>query len=61
MRESKTQEKDKTERATGLGRKKNKTGDIEKRDQTDNSEIPDKGETSKIHGLPSGRLERENV
>ena len=35
-------------------RQKNKSGNIEKRDQTDSPEIPDRGETSEIPGLPSG-------
>ena len=37
-------------------RQKNKRGDkiIEKWDQTENPEIPDRGETSEIPGLPSG-------
>ena len=39
-------------------RQKNKRGDIEKCDQTDSPEIPDKGETSKIPGLPSGVIWR---
>ena len=34
-------------------RKKNKTGDIEKWDETDSPEIPARGETSEIPGLPS--------
>ena len=46
-------EKDKTERATGLGRR-TEGGDIEKWDQTESPEIPDRGETSEIPGLPSG-------
>ena len=32
----------------------NRTGYIEKWDQTGSPEIPDKGETSEIPGLPSG-------
>ena len=47
-------EKDKTERAAGLGRRTDKRGDIEKWDQTDSPEIPGRGETSEIHGLPGG-------
>ena len=35
-------------------RQKNKTGDIEKWDQTESPEIPDRGETSEIPDLPSG-------
>ena len=36
-------------------RQKNKRGDIiEKWDPTDSPEIPDKGETSEMPGLPSG-------
>ena len=38
-------EKDQTERATGLGRR-TRRGDIEKWDQTDSPEIPDRGEKS---------------
>ena len=37
-------------------RQKNKRGDIEKWDQTGSPEIPDRGETSEIPGLPSGRV-----
>ena len=44
----------KTERATGLGRRTREETYIEKWDQTDSSEIPDRGETSAIPGLPSG-------
>ena len=36
-------EKDKTERATGLGRKTKDRGNIEKCDQTGSPEIPDRG------------------
>ena len=40
---------------SGRTRQKNKTGDIEKWDQTDSSpELPDRGETSEIPGLHSG-------
>ena len=51
-------EKDKTERVT-------KRGDIEKWDQIESPEIPDRGETE-IPGLPSGvakrkRLERNTI
>ena len=36
---------------------KNKRGDnIEKWDQTGSPEIPDRGETSEIPGLPSGEM-----
>ena len=45
-------ENDKTERVTGLG-KKNKRGDS-KVESNDSPEIPDRGETSDIPGLPSG-------
>ena len=34
----------------------NKRGDIEKWDQTGSPEIPDRGETSEIPGLPSGAV-----
>ena len=34
-------------------RQKNKTGAVEKGNQTDSSEIPDSGETSEIPGFPS--------
>ena len=37
--------KDKTERATGLGRRTKEEVDIGKWDQTESPEIPDKGET----------------
>ena len=40
-------------------RQKNKRGDIEKWDQTESPEIPDREETSEIPGLPSGEQERE--
>ena len=43
-----------TERATGLGRRTNEEFNIEKWDQTESPEIPDRGETSEIPGLPSG-------
>ena len=47
-------EMDKTERAAGLqAEEQDKRGDIEKWDQTGSSEIPDRGETSEIPGLPS--------
>ena len=45
-------EKDKTEWATGLGRRTR--GYIENWDQTGSPEIPDMGETSTPPGLPSG-------
>ena len=35
-------------------RQKNKRGDIEKWDQTDSPEIPDRGRLQKSPGLPSG-------
>ena len=43
-----------TERATGLGRRTKEEFNIEKWDQTESPEIPDRGETSEIPGLPSG-------
>ena len=46
-------EKDKPEWTTGLGIERTR-GDIEKRDQTGSPEIPDSGEISEPHGLPSG-------
>ena len=39
-------EKEKTERAKGLGRRTREEIIIEKWDQTDSPEIPDRGETS---------------
>ena len=49
------QKKDQTERRNAKGlRQKNKRGDMW--DQTGSPKIPDRGETSKIHGLPSGVL-----
>ena len=45
--------RDKAERATGLGRR-TKEDNIEKWDQTESPEIPDRWETSEIPGLPSG-------
>ena len=51
------QKKDKTERGTGLGRK-NKRGDS-KVESNDSPEIPDRGETSNIPGLPSGVFTRK--
>ena len=45
-------EQDKTDRATGLSRRTR--GDIEKWDQTENAEIPDRGETLEIPSLLSG-------
>ena len=45
-------EKDKTERATGIGIR-TKEG-IEQWDQTENPEILDRGKTSEVPGLPSG-------
>ena len=49
-------EKDQTERATGLGTKKQR-GDIQKWDQTDSPEIPGRGETSEIPRPPFGGCE----
>ena len=51
-------QKDKTERATGLSRRT--CGDIEKWDQTDSPEIPDRSETSENPGLPSGDIFTES-
>ena len=45
------EKKDKTE--SDRTRQKNKRGDS-KVESNDSPEIPDKGETSDIHGLPSG-------
>ena len=45
-------ENDKTERVTGLGRRTRE--EIAKWNQNDSHEIPDRGETSDIPGLPSG-------
>ena len=42
-----------TEKNDNRTRQKNKTGDI-KVESNDNPEIPDRGETSDIPGLPSG-------
>ena len=42
-------EKDKTERVTGLGRRTRE----DKVESNDSPEIPDRGETSDIPGLPS--------
>ena len=51
-------EKDQTERVTGLGRRTRE--DISKVESNDSPEIPDRGETSDIPGLPSGgERERE--
>ena len=47
-------EKDKTQRAKGLGRRTREEIIIEKRDQTDSPETPGRGETSEMPGLPSG-------
>ena len=49
------QKNDKTERARGLGRKKNKRGD-RKGESNDSPEIPDRRLTSDIPGLPSGTI-----
>ena len=43
-------EKDKTERVTGLGRRSRDS----KVESNDSPEIPDRGETPDIPGLPSG-------
>ena len=51
---SRQKKKGKTERLTGLGRRTK--GQIVKWNQYDNPEIPDRGETSDIPGLPSGVL-----
>ena len=56
------QKKDKTESATGPGRRTR--ADIEKWDQTDSPDIPDMGETTEIPNLPSGgckRLKMQNT
>ena len=50
QKQKKIRQKD---RATGLGQK-NKRGYTEKWNHTDSPEIPDRGETSEIPGLPSG-------
>ena len=47
-------ERDKTERATGLGRRTKEEIYIETWDQTGSPEISDMVETSEIPGLPSG-------
>ena len=52
-------EKEKTERATGLGRR-TKRGDLEKWDQTGSLEILDWGEPSENPGLPSGAMLRKS-
>ena len=44
------------DRKSDRTRQKNKRPDIEKCDQTGSSEIPDRGETSEIPGLPSGEM-----
>ena len=46
---------DKTERARGLGRKKNNGGD-RKGESNDSPEIPDRRTTSDIPGPPSGAI-----
>ena len=38
---------------------KKKRADIESWDQTDSLEIPDRGETSKMPGLPSGNKKKK--
>ena len=45
-----------SDRNSDRTRKKNKRGDIEKWDQTDSLEIPDRGETSEIPRPPFGVL-----
>ena len=52
-------EKDKTERAKGLDRRIR--GVTEKWDQTDSPEIPDRGVTSEMLGLPSGGWKKRNI
>ena len=47
-------ERDKTERATGLQAEEQEMRYIEQWDPTDSPEIPDRGETLEIPGLPSG-------
>jgi hypothetical protein len=48
------------ERNSDRTRQKNKRGDIEKWDQTESPEIPDRGEeTSEIPGLPSGGVKKK--
>ena len=47
------EKKDKTERVINRTRQKNKRGD-NKVESNDSPEIPDRGETSDIPGLPSG-------
>ena len=42
-------------------RQKNKRGDIEKLDQTDSLEIPDRGKTAEIPGLLSGKDKSNRV
>ena len=44
-------ERDQTERATGLGRRIKEEIYIEKWDQTESPEIPDRGKTSEIPGM----------
>ena len=59
---AKSNKKDQTERATGLTRpaEEQERGEIEKWDQTESPEIPDRvGETSEIPGLPS-RVKGDN-
>ena len=50
-------EKDKTERVTGLGRRTRE----DKVESNDSPEIPGRGETSDIPGLPSGERKRRVV
>ena len=57
--EERTSRQKKIEKVTGLGRR-NKRGDS-KVESNDSPEIPDRGETSDIPGLPSGELTEENL
>ena len=50
----KAQTDETAERATGLGRRTKQEIYIETWDQTDSPEIPDRGETSEIPGIPLG-------
>ena len=51
-------ERDKTERARGLLAEEQERRYIDKWDQTGSPEIPERGETSEIPGLPSGLTKR---
>ena len=55
------QKKDKTEIATRTMGRRTKEEIIEKWDQTESPEIPDRGETSEIPGLPSGVSESNST